>query len=87
MKIGIEGGTNWVAEYYEATVISATDYYPFGSAMAGRKYNDNSYRYGFNGQEEDPEGIMDVINSDKKLLAKYNSYQDKTKNDINIYIY
>ena len=55
MKIGIEGGTNWVAQYYEATVVSAVDYYPFGSSMAGRKFNDNSYRYGFNGQEEDPE--------------------------------
>jgi len=55
MKIGIEGGTNWVAEYYEATVVSALDYYPFGSAMAGRKYNDNSYRYGFNGMEKDDE--------------------------------
>jgi len=53
MKIGIEGD-EWTAEYYEATVVSAVDYYPFGSAMAGRKYNDNSYRYGFNGQEEDP---------------------------------
>jgi RHS repeat-associated protein len=55
MKIGIEGGTNWVAEYYEATVVSANDYYPFGSAMAGRKYNDDSYRYGFNGMEKDDE--------------------------------
>jgi RHS repeat-associated protein len=55
MKIGIEGGTNWVAEYYEATVVSAVDYYPFGSGMAGRKYNDDSYRYGFNGMEKDDE--------------------------------
>jgi RHS repeat-associated protein len=55
MKIGIDNGGNWTAEYYEATVVSVVDYYPFGSAMAGRKYNDNSYRYGFNGQEEDPE--------------------------------
>ncbi|NJN78025.1 MAG: hypothetical protein HC803_06540 [Saprospiraceae bacterium] len=153
MKIGIEGGTNWVAEYYEATVVSAVDYYPFGSAMAGRKYNQGTYRYGFNGKEEDKEwgsqmiqdygfriynptigkflsvdplsssypwytpyqfagnmpiwvvdldgleeliylksfdkykkGVMDVINSDKELLAKYNSYQDKTKNNIKIYI-
>jgi RHS repeat-associated protein len=55
MKVGIEGGTNWVAEYYEATVVSAVDYYPFGSSMAGRKYNDDSYRYGFNGMEKDDE--------------------------------
>jgi RHS repeat-associated protein len=55
MKIGIDNGDNWTAEYYEATVVSVVDYYPFGSAMAGRKYNQGSYRYGFNGQEEDPE--------------------------------
>jgi RHS repeat-associated protein len=55
MKIGIDNGGNWTAEYYEATVVSVIDYYPFGSAMAGRKFNDNSYRFGFNGQEEDPE--------------------------------
>ena len=55
MKVGIEGGDPWVAEYYEATVVSANDYYPFGSAMAGRKFNDNSYRYGFNGMEKDDE--------------------------------
>ena len=30
MKIGIEGD-EWTAEYYEATVVSAVDYYPFGS--------------------------------------------------------
>jgi RHS repeat-associated protein len=153
MKIGIDNGGNWTAEYYEATVVSVVDYYPFGSAMAGWKYNQGSYRYGFNGKEEDSEwgsqmiqdygfriynptigkflsvdpltnsypwytpyqfagnmpiwavdldgleeliylksfdkykkGIMDVINSDKELLAKYNSYQDKTKNNIKIYI-
>jgi RHS repeat-associated protein len=55
MKIGISTDGDDFAEYYEATVVSAVDYYPFGSAMAGRKFNDNSYRYGFNGQEEDPE--------------------------------
>jgi RHS repeat-associated protein len=55
MKIGIDNGGNWTAEYYEATVVSANDYYPFGSAMAGRKFNDNAYRYGFNGMEKDDE--------------------------------
>ncbi|NJN78024.1 MAG: hypothetical protein HC803_06535, partial [Saprospiraceae bacterium] len=61
MKIGIEGGTNWTAEYYEATVVSAVDYYPFGSTMAGRKYNQGSYRYGFNGKEEDSEWGSQMI--------------------------
>jgi RHS repeat-associated protein len=60
MKIGIENDF-WTAEYYEATVVSANDYYPFGSAMAGRKYNQGTYRYGFNGKEEDKEWGSQMI--------------------------
>jgi RHS repeat-associated protein len=37
------------------------DYYPFGSAMAGRKYNQGTYRYGFNGKEEDSEWGSQMI--------------------------
>jgi RHS repeat-associated protein len=55
MKIGIDNGGNWTAEYYEATVVSANDYYPFGSTMAGRKFSSGAYRYGFNGMEKDDE--------------------------------
>lgn len=36
-----------------ATVVSATDYYPFGLEMKGRTYSDDKYRYGFNGKEKD----------------------------------
>ncbi|MGE7775630.1 RHS repeat domain-containing protein [Chitinophaga sp. NPDC101104] len=41
----------------EATVVSMTDYYPFGMAMPGRMFNlgGSSYRYGFNGKENDNE--------------------------------
>lgn len=41
--------------YYTADVITATDYYPFGQQMAGRKYSqpNSNYRYGFNGKEND----------------------------------
>jgi RHS repeat-associated protein len=42
--------------YYNADVVTATDYYPGGMQMPGRKYeNGTSYRYGFNGKEEDNE--------------------------------
>lgn len=36
-----------------ATVLSTSDYYPFGSAMEGRTWSDPTlnYRYGFNGKE------------------------------------
>ena len=35
--------------------MTATDYYPFGMEMPGRKYNPQGYRYGFNGMEFDKE--------------------------------
>jgi RHS repeat-associated protein len=41
---------------YAANVLSANDYYAFGSQMPGRSVNlGGSYRYGFNGKENDNE--------------------------------
>ena len=44
-------------DYYNADVVTANDYYPFGSQMPGRKFAqaNSSYRYGFNGQEKSNE--------------------------------
>jgi RHS repeat-associated protein len=39
---------------YTADVLSYSDYYPFGMAMPGRKF-EGDYRYGFNGMEMDNE--------------------------------
>ena len=41
-----------VVSGYEADVISASDYYPFGMLMSDRTYSSPVYRYGFNGQEK-----------------------------------
>jgi len=41
--------------YFEADIISATDYSPFGAPLAGRTFSSNSYRFGFNGMEKDNE--------------------------------
>jgi len=43
--------------FYNANVVSASDYYPGGMQMPGRTYTSStgSYRYGFNGQEKDNE--------------------------------
>ena len=38
---------------YASVVVSASDYYPFGMAMAERTYSNSKYRYGFNGKEND----------------------------------
>ncbi|MDF2380349.1 hypothetical protein JMG10_02640 [Nostoc ellipsosporum NOK] len=40
-------------DYFTVDVASATDYYPFGMGMPGRKVASEGYRYGFNGKEED----------------------------------
>ena len=42
-----------VVDYYEANVVSAQDYYPFGMIQPGRSFSSGSYRYGFNGKEND----------------------------------
>jgi RHS repeat-associated protein len=39
-----------------ATVVSASDYYPFGSNMPGRTFSSEDYKYGFNGKEKDQNG-------------------------------
>ncbi len=55
-KTGVDGNTDGTIEYYNADVVTANDYYPFGMGMPGRKYNSgNLYRYGFNGKENDNE--------------------------------
>jgi len=38
-------------EHFWETKKMGVNYYPFGSLMPGRSYNSNSYRYGFNNQE------------------------------------
>ena len=43
-------------DYFLADVVSAQDYYPFGMLQPGRHYafgSDSTYRYGFNGKEND----------------------------------
>ncbi|MBN8687302.1 MAG: hypothetical protein J0M10_09795 [Chitinophagales bacterium] len=53
-KIQTQNGSTGTVHYFTADVQTATDYYPFGMAMPGRKYEPQSgYRYGFNGKEKD----------------------------------
>ncbi|MBI5373721.1 MAG: hypothetical protein HZA79_16975 [Sphingobacteriales bacterium] len=47
------GGIN--IDNYLADVVNASDYYPGGMEMPGRKYSMAKYRYGFNGKENDNE--------------------------------
>jgi RHS repeat-associated protein len=54
-KLGVDGNSDGVIDYYVADVLTANDFYPFGSLMPGRKWQGGSYRYGFQGQEKDDE--------------------------------
>ena len=58
-KKGVDDGSGQIA-YYEAEVLSASDYYPFGFSMPGR-IDLNKYRFGFNGKENDSEWGSQVI--------------------------
>ena len=54
-KIGVSSNGSTI-DYYTADVLTASDYAPFGMQLVGRTYRaNNSYRYGFNGKENDNE--------------------------------
>ncbi len=46
---------NQSIDYYLTDITSAQDYYPGGMLMPGRSYSSDSYRFGFNGKENDNE--------------------------------
>ncbi|OQP44477.1 hypothetical protein A4H97_08865 [Niastella yeongjuensis] len=48
-------GASTLIDHYEADLVSAQDYYPFGMLQPGRNWNAGGYRYGFNGKENDNE--------------------------------
>ncbi|MGF6846847.1 RHS repeat-associated protein [Chitinophaga sp. W3I9] len=53
-KMGVSTDGNNI-DRYEARVISAQDYAPFGMGLTGRGFDVGKYRYGFNGKENDNE--------------------------------
>jgi len=54
-KLPVDINADNIVDYYTADVVSATDYYAFGMLQPGRNYSSPSYRYGFNGKEDDRE--------------------------------
>ncbi|MBC6491545.1 hypothetical protein BC349_10910 [Flavihumibacter stibioxidans] len=66
--------TGDTVRYYQADVVSANDYYPFGMQMPGRKFSAGVYRYGFNGKENDNE-VKGVGNS---YTAEFWEYDPRT---------
>ena len=57
-KLG-HSSNNSTVDHYDADVVNAQDYYPFGTLQPGRSYFSSTgidrYRYGFNGKENDNE--------------------------------
>jgi RHS repeat-associated protein len=51
-QVKVTGDT---VRHYLADIRSANDYYPFGMLMPGKKFNADSFRYGFGGQEKSNE--------------------------------
>jgi RHS repeat-associated protein len=73
-KDGQEGGTaDGSAEFYQAEIVSAQDYYAFGGLMPGRNYSSPSYRYGFNGMEKDDE----VKGSGNSYTTEFRQYDPR----------
>ncbi|MEI6950354.1 RHS repeat-associated core domain-containing protein [Paraflavisolibacter sp. H34] len=54
-KIAVPSPSDGAFDHYEADLVSASDYSPFGMVLEGRNWNNNVYRYGFNGKENDNE--------------------------------
>jgi len=53
-RIAHDSGDHITADYYLADVATAKEYYAFGGLMPGRTFDeDTTYRYGFNGKEND----------------------------------
>ena len=48
-------------------------YYSFGSPMPGRTFSSNSYRYGFNGKENDGETVGTGEGTQEYGLRIYNA--------------
>ena len=54
-KIPVDINADNIIDYYLADVVNATDYSAFGAPLVGRTFSSSSYRYGFNGKENDNE--------------------------------
>jgi RHS repeat-associated protein len=54
-RIAVDGNADLAVDYFEAEILSARDFYPFGMVMPERSFSTQAYRYGFNGKEFDSE--------------------------------
>lgn len=53
--LGLDGNNDQSVDQWAPVLLSAQDYEPFGALLPGRNYSSDSYRFGFNGKENDNE--------------------------------
>ena len=71
-KVNLYGHNN-ILDSARATVMSASDYYPFGLPMRGRIYNPASYNYGYNGQMK----MDEIVGNGNHTTAMYWEYDTR----------
>ena len=71
MKIAHNNGGT--IDYYNASVTSATDYFPGGMPLPNRSYSPTEYKYGHNGQLKDD----DIYGNGNAYTAEYWEYDSR----------
>jgi RHS repeat-associated protein len=56
-RMAVDGNSDLTVDFFEAEVLSARDFYPFGFQMPDRTFQTEKYRYGFQSQESDSEWL------------------------------
>jgi hypothetical protein len=54
-KIAVDDNNDGTVDYFLPDILSANDYFVFGSPIPGRHFNSGDYRYGAFGFEKDDE--------------------------------
>ncbi|MCI5057798.1 MAG: RHS repeat-associated core domain-containing protein, partial [Flavobacteriales bacterium] len=70
-KIGVDDGNGNIS-HYEPDILMASDYSPYGVKLSKRNYQTKSYRFGFNGKEQDHEWEQGDLNIYNYGLRIYN---------------
>ena len=69
-RLPVAKSNDTVVSRYNAVVVSASDYYPFGMVMVGRGFSSEKYRFGFNGKENDREITNGGVDFGARVLDK-----------------
>lgn len=81
-KLGVGSTPGNPVTHHLPDIKTASDYYPFGWAMPGRKLNMGTYRYGFNDQEMDNE----VKGAGISYAFEYRMYDARAEDRVNSFI-